>query len=464
MNWFKKLARQLGQRSGERSPTPTTRTAPTRLGVERMEDRLTPVTVQVYVPDMGDGTGQIPNQVDVLQSATEYAVALRGNIFARGSISGVDRIELFGTPRQESFVIRGPGLNVTIHESSNDFIYLMGVEADSPSVPNGNDTMIASDRWAWVSGRSVEYDGLAIRVGIHGLGGDDTITAASRSLPIWADGGAGDDTMIAQQTGPNSSFRTPSGSLKQASVRFDGGSGQNAYVVGYAAPGNVAGAAYNDASNLDRLDGNVLVVATGSFDWLYAYDKGDTNANTYTVRDDILTRAGSAAQVIYDGLDGVTLQAGSGNDLIQASQTNLPVRLFGNDGNDIVLGGLADDYLDGGNGSDILVGGRGADEVHGGAGQDILVGGAFNWSTDTTSLNALRTTWTDSSLSYSTRVAQLRPSLTDRVREDTSRDQLWGEGDMDWFWGTWTTGSDNEVRDRLILLSPYFTPSIEAVR
>lgn len=42
MNWFKKLARQLGQH-GQRTSAVTTRTTPTRLGVERMEDRLTPI-------------------------------------------------------------------------------------------------------------------------------------------------------------------------------------------------------------------------------------------------------------------------------------------------------------------------------------------------------------------------------------------------------------------------------------
>lgn len=465
MNWFKKLARQLGQRGGERSPTPTARTAPTRLGVERMEDRLTPATVTVTIPALGITDLLVPKDIVIGQTATEYYVARDNNVLARGSLNGVDELLVIGSVDQEQFVIPGPGLPVSLLEGWNDQIALLGSDADA-TAPVA-DHIIASDRWAWVNGRSVGYQGVAERINVFGRGGDDTLVAASRSVPVRMEAGAGNDTLIVQQTGYN--VVTPNipviGGSTPVAVYLNGQGGTNTYVLGYASPTDASGAAYNDASNLDRLIGNVYIDATGgSSDWLYAYDKGDTSANNYRIQNDRLTRAGGAAQVIYNGLDGVTLQAGSGDDLILASQTSLPVRLYGNGGHDIVLGGLANDYLDGGSGSDILVGGIGADELHGGAGQDILVGGSFNWSTDTTSLNALRTAWTDGSLSYSTRVAQLRPSLTDRVREDTSRDQLWGEGDMDWFWGTWSTGSDNEVRDRLILLSPYFTPSVEAVR
>ncbi|MBK9446196.1 MAG: putative Ig domain-containing protein [Betaproteobacteria bacterium] len=51
------------------------------------------------------------------------------------------------------------------------------------------------------------------------------------------------------------------------------------------------------------------------------------------------------------------------------------VRLFGDAGDNTVLGTSFDDFLDGGEGSDLIVGGAGNDELLGGAGDDTLRGG-----------------------------------------------------------------------------------------
>jgi Ca2+-binding RTX toxin-like protein len=49
--------------------------------------------------------------------------------------------------------------------------------------------------------------------------------------------------------------------------------------------------------------------------------------------------------------------------------------MFGRDGNDVLIGGAADDQLHGGRGDDVLLGGAGNDTLVGGEGADV-----FRWS------------------------------------------------------------------------------------
>lgn len=72
--------------------------------------------------------------------------------------------------------------------------------------------------------------------------------------------------------------------------------------------------------------------------------------DTLTVQD--LTGT-DVQQVIFNGADG--------NDLLDASLTNVSVIADGGEGEDTLLGGSADDTLIGGNGNNIYTGGAGAD-------------------------------------------------------------------------------------------------------
>jgi Ca2+-binding RTX toxin-like protein len=79
------------------------------------------------------------------------------------------------------------------------------------------------------------------------------------------------------------------------------------------------------------------------------------------------------------GLDGLTIDAGAGDDAINAS--GLTANLFqfsilGGDGNDAITGSNGDDTVDGGVGDDILSGEDGDDTLAGGDGFDIIIGGA----------------------------------------------------------------------------------------
>ena len=72
------------------------------------------------------------------------------------------------------------------------------------------------------------------------------------------------------------------------------------------------------------------------------------------------------------GITSVVVSLGGGNDILNASQLDIPVIAFGNHGDDILIGGSAADSLKGDGGNDTLHGGEAVDSLDGGAGDDIL--------------------------------------------------------------------------------------------
>jgi ELWxxDGT repeat protein len=69
----------------------------------------------------------------------------------------------------------------------------------------------------------------------------------------------------------------------------------------------------------------------------------------------------------------IVIEGGSGNDLIDASESDMPMFLSGGEGDDELLGGTVDDVLDGGAGNDVLDGGLGSDDVDGGTGNNEVI-------------------------------------------------------------------------------------------
>jgi Ca2+-binding RTX toxin-like protein len=81
------------------------------------------------------------------------------------------------------------------------------------------------------------------------------------------------------------------------------------------------------------------------------------------------------------GLESLTFNGGPGNDTLDGSRANGPLRargqagddsLIGGSGGDAISGGAGADHLDGGTGDDTLVGGAGPDELRGGTGADVF--------------------------------------------------------------------------------------------
>lgn len=115
---------------------------------------------------------------------------------------------------------------------------------------------------------------------------------------------------------------------------------------------------FNAATYRYALQSTVADTASEVFTYTVADKDGDTVSSslTLTVERSLVTTGTSAS-------DTLTAEDGLAN------------LLFGRDGNDVLLGGLADDHLDGGNGSDVLSGSAGHDTLIGGLGSDV-----FRWS------------------------------------------------------------------------------------
>src|SRR5262249_45250202 len=77
--------------------------------------------------------------------------------------------------------------------------------------------------------------------------------------------------------------------------------------------------------------------------------------------------AGSVASIVVHGLGG--------DDTIR-NNTSKPSSLYGDDGNDVIVGGAGADFLYGGNGADNLSGGVGNDFLYGASGTDGYETGA----------------------------------------------------------------------------------------
>jgi Ca2+-binding RTX toxin-like protein len=125
--------------------------------------------------------------------------------------------------------------------------------------------------------------------------------------------------------------------------------------------------------------------------------------------------------------------------------------LTGNSGNNVLIGGAGDDTLSGSSGRDLLFGGTGADILRGGTGDDILAGGLTTYFNEATkalnrpALDKIMEEWGRTDADYATRVSHLQAGGVDSLNDPyllnastvfndaDAIDQLFGEGDTDWF-------------------------------
>lgn len=167
----------------------------------------------------------------------------------------------------------------------------------------------------------------------------------------------------------------------------------------------------------------------------------------------------------FDGWLNVSVQGG--DDLLFADVMNMPLKFFGGDGNDVLIGGRGSDTIDGGDGNDIIFGGTsdgdvgdlliggigndfivghfGADTIYGGSGSDLLFGGSLNFPNNLpAAVYAIQAEWTSDrplqervdnlmgvgSLPRNNGTTFLQPGTT--VLGDGEIDFVFGEEDEDW--------------------------------
>ncbi|MFI5379508.1 MAG: peptidylprolyl isomerase, partial [Tepidisphaerales bacterium] len=162
---------------------------------------------------------------------------------------------------------------------------------------------------------------------------------------------------------------------------------------------------------------------------------------------------------------------GAGNDVITISKgIRNPAMLFGQagndkliggDGNTVLVGGDGNDTLLGGGGRDLLIGGAGADSLNGGAGDDILVPDIVSFDTDVVKLGAIMREWTRvTGGTYAQRVARVTGApgglngttflKSPDVAKDTSVDTVLGGTGSDLFiLNSAGPGAHDKFTDRL---------------
>jgi Ca2+-binding RTX toxin-like protein len=166
------------------------------------------------------------------------------------------------------------------------------------------------------------------------------------------------------------------------------------------------------------------------------------------------------------------LSGGGGNDVLTGGQGN--DSLNGGLNNDTLDGGSDDDGLDGAAGDDVLLGGTGADRLYGRAGHDFLFGGdgidSVYGSTgddivsgENVSISAALLysvylpMWTSpGNLTLANRIAAVNDNVgTDidenSVTSDGAVDQLYGEGNADWFIFAMNGAFTDKLRDFTVI-------------
>lgn len=144
-------------------------------------------------------------------------------------------------------------------------------------------------------------------------------------------------------------------------LTIEGGGGNDVLTVRYPATGN----------------GSLPTIA---FDGGRGYDSarvfGSQGDDTITLLETSSFSTLPANMLAFKSMEALSVWAGDGNDLVDASAlTTISATLFGENGNDTLLGGRAADQIFGGPGNDWLDGGAGNDLLWGGFGNDTLIGG-----------------------------------------------------------------------------------------
>jgi Ca2+-binding RTX toxin-like protein len=178
-------------------------------------------------------------------------------------------------------------------------------------------------------------------------------------------------------------------------------------------------------------------------------DGGTGRDRLYGEQGDDRIDAGPDDDTVYGGDGDDLLELGPGNDKGYGGPGEDWIRgsegvdeLRGETGHDILHGGSGADVLRGSDQRDLLIGGPDADLMGGDNDDDILIGGTTSYDDDEAKLRAVLTLWRASEtyeqrimmLEDVTRATWLRSGYT--VHDDLAVDQLFGDGDRDWYFLT----------------------------
>jgi Ca2+-binding RTX toxin-like protein len=319
----------------------------------------------------------VPAPVLIFHSEGTDQLVVNGNagndiINASGLAAGTMALTLDG----------GAGNDTIIGGDSADAL-LGGAGDDAIVGGDGNDTITAGD------GNDLALGGRGNDVALLGAG-DDVFTWNPGDGSDTVEGQAGVDRLEFNGANVNESIDISANgghvrfSRDVASVTMDL---NGVEVVSFHALGGADNIVINDLSGTDLALGAVAIDLEGAPGSGGPDGQSDLVTVNATAGNDVIKVSGSngTANIIgassavsifhLDTFDGLTVNGGAGNDMLDASAlaTTLGLIVNGGDGDDIVTGGQGADIVDGGNGNDLVIGGRGDDFALLGAGNDVFV-------------------------------------------------------------------------------------------
>ena len=316
-------------------------------------------------PDMGGTTADVAiNLTFDIGTLTAGQEAYLSYVLTMNIASTLSDL-LFATTSNST--VDGMAGNDTIIGSSGDDLLIGGTGNDRLVGGDGNDSLIGgtgNDSLVGGSGNDELSGGLGTDV-VNGGDGNDQILWQGGDGSDVVDGGNGTDTLVVD----TASSAADTVSLTQ--------SGNGDLLVG------VGGTLVVDATNVEEVriftEGGSDTVIVGSLSntdvanstvYIDLGDGNDTANAAIAARSTEMygqagddTMIGSAQSDVIDG--------GSGNDSLYGNLGN--DTLFGQDGNDSLQGSAGDDTLYGGTGNDVLDAGVGNDVIYGQDGNDVVV-------------------------------------------------------------------------------------------
>ncbi|HZF04437.1 MAG TPA: Ig-like domain-containing protein [Patescibacteria group bacterium] len=261
-------------------------------------------------------------------------------------------------------------------------------------------------------------------VRVDALGGDDRVTLRNRKTDASVDGGAGNDVIDGSRV-TTGKLTLLGGAGNDMLIggggddRLEGGSGNDTLeggpgkdtvlggdgddrLTGGIGDDSIAGGDGADVVTWSRGDGSDAIDGGTGADAVLMY--GSASADDVAIRasdthvnvsiggarldlqgiERLAIDSGAGADTIRIGdlrgtvLAFIEVDAGAGNDVVDASATNATLTLRGGAGDDTLLGGSGNDRIEGGAGRETIHGGDGNDTIMGDGGDDLLFGDAGN--------------------------------------------------------------------------------------
>lgn len=348
-------------------------------------------------------------------SGNDWLVGRSGNDVISGG-SGNDRID-WST---------GDGFDVVDGGSGTDGFFAFGDTGVDTFVlsTSTNQTVLFENASYWNSGAVLDriqtinviggdtsYNSLTVndlsstdvtQVNFWGGTGSDYLNATNGGVTIFADGGAGNDTLYGGYLADALYGGADHDSLfgNGGADTIEGGSGNDSLFGGTGNDSILAGTG-DDYISWDWGDGSDTIDGGSGYDTFAMWGSssnddftinagtspGQTNILQNIERLDVIGGAGHDSLIVGNtigsGYTAINFWGDTGNDFLDARNSSTPIYASGGWGQDTLIGGLGDDYLVGNEDNDTLQGCNGNDTLLGGSGSDWLdgYGGSVEYDT-----------------------------------------------------------------------------------